>query len=178
MDYKDFISSIAFVANAHQEKTRPGAEAWRVFGSGEKNPYFTHPLWCAMMILLETKLPESIRIPGAYALLYHDVLEDTSATLPDHLPDEVKHLVKEMTYVGGFQEEKMKVPSKPPLVKLLKLYDKTATLYDRSPLNNIEQEWKEYTYQLSQDVKKEYGALNITKIADMFCRESSHTDAV
>src|SRR3990167_505826 len=121
MDYKKFIEQISFAAKAHQENVLPAAKALRTFPSGEKNPYFTHPLWCAMMILLDTRLPEKIRIPGAEALLLHDVLEDTSSPLPKDISDEVRVLVDEMTY-ADWESEREAVPTKPLIVQLLKLY--------------------------------------------------------
>lgn len=88
LDYKQYLKLLAYVADAHQEQVLPTAKALRTFPSGEKNPYFTHSLWCSMMLLLETQLPESIREPGSLALLFHDVLEDTSASLPETLSAE------------------------------------------------------------------------------------------
>ena len=165
MDHREFVRDIAFTATAHQEKVLPRAKALRTFPSGEKSPYFTHSLWCAMMIWLDSELPESIRAPGARALLFHDVLEDTSSALPDNTPDEVKHLVQEMTYAGGFDEEKFAVLNKPPLIQLLKLYDKTATLYDGDLKPRRYKEWTEFMEKLIVTVEKEYGELNIVLLA-------------
>lgn len=165
LDYKKFIEYIAFAAEAHQEKVLPTAKALRTFPSGEKNPYFTHPLWCAMMILLETQLPETIRIPGAQALLLHDILEDTSLPLPEDVSEEVRHLVQEMTYKGGFDEEKLIILKKPSLIQLLKLYDKTATLYDGDIKPRRYQEWTAFMQKLIETVEKEYGTLHIVLLA-------------
>lgn len=165
MDYKKFIEYIDFIANAHQEKVLPTAKALRTLPNGEKIPYFSHSLWCAMMIYLESKLPEKIRYPGAQALLFHDVLEDTDAVLPDDISDEVRHLVQEMTYKGGFNEEKYAVLLKPAIVQLLKLYDKTATLYDGDLKPKRYQEWTEFMEKLIKTVEKEYGELNIVLLA-------------
>ncbi len=165
IDYKWFIEGIAFAAQAHQEKVLPTAKALRTFPSGEKTPYFAHPLWCAIMLWLDSALPESIRYPGAQALLFHDILEDTSEQLPDDTSDEVRHLVQEMTYSGGFAEEKYAVLEKPPLIQLLKLYDKTATLYDGDLKPGRLQEWTEFMEKLIETVDREYGELNIVLLA-------------
>jgi len=165
MNYKKFIEYIAFAAEAHQEKVLPRAKAMRTFPSGERIPYFTHSVWCAMMILLDTQLPGRIRIPGAEALLLHDVLEDTTSPLPKSVSDEVRHLVEEMTYKGGFDEEKSAVLKKPPFIQLLKLYDKIATLYDGDLDKTRYKEWTEFSQKLAKTVEKEYGELNIVLLA-------------
>lgn len=165
MDHRRFIEYIAFIARAHQEKVLPTAKALRTFPSGEKSPYFTHSLWCAMMLWLDSALPESIRYPGAQALLFHDILEDTSEQLPDDVSDEVRYLVQEMTYKGGFNEEKHAVLTKPPIIQLLKLYDKTATLYDGDLKPGRCQEWTEFMEKLIETVEREYGELNIVLLA-------------
>ncbi len=165
MDYKKFIEYIGFSARAHQEKVLPTAKALRTFPSREKNPYFTHSLWCAIMVLLDTQLPEKIRVPGAEALLLHDVLEDTSSSFPSNVSDEVKHLVEEMTYKGGFDEEKTAILKKQPMVQLLKLYDKTATLYDGDLKKTMYGEWTDFMQKLIETVEREYGTLNIVLLA-------------
>jgi len=177
MDYKKFIKQIGFAAKAHQENVLPTAKALRTFPSGEKNPYFTHSLWCAMMILLDTHLPEKIRIPGAEALLLHDVLEDTSLPLPKDTSDEIKNLVSEMTYTD-WQTERNTVPTRPPIVQLLKLYDKVATLYDEcAPKGDKLKEWIILTKTLTQNVRSEYGELNIVSLAKAMVAKFEKSEA-
>jgi hypothetical protein len=165
MDCGQFTKYISFVAIAHQEKTLSTAKALRTFPSGEKTPYFAHSLWCAVMLWLDSGLPESIRYPGAQALLFHDILEDTSALLPDDVSDEVRYLVQEMTYRGGFNEEKTVVLMKSPFIQLLKLYDKTATLYDGDMKPGRVYEWTEFMLKLIDTVEREYGTINIILLA-------------
>jgi hypothetical protein len=164
MDYKRFIEYIKLEAEAHQEHVLPDAKDFRTFPSGEKNEYFTHPLWCAMMIMLDTKLPESIRLPGAKALLFHDVLEDTTAKLPDDLTDEVRKMIDDMTF-KNFEEEVKITLANPSIAQLLKLYDKTATLYDAALRPHRYKEWIDFTEKLIETVVKEYGELNIVLLA-------------
>ncbi|MFA6548251.1 MAG: hypothetical protein WCT11_04960 [Candidatus Magasanikbacteria bacterium] len=164
MDYKKLTEYIKLIIEAHQEKALKPENALRTFPSGESNPYFTHSLWCAMTILLETKLPESIRLPGSEALLFHDVLEDTSAKLPTDLSQEVKDLVQSMTF-DDFHKEVKETLAKPPINQLLKLYDKTATLYDGVVKNKVGKEWYDYLQNLVINVEKEYGELNIVLLA-------------
>ncbi len=164
MNYKKFLEYIRLEAEAHQEKVLPAATAHRKFPSGETNPYFTHPLWCAMMLLLETRLPESIRLPGSEALLFHDVLEDTSAKLPKDISEEVKSIIQNMTF-ENFEDEVKETLKKPPKDQLLKLYDKTATLYDGALMPHRYPEWIDFTEKLIETVEKEYGQLNIVLLA-------------
>ncbi len=165
MDYERFNAHIAYAARAHANHSRPGAKTHRLFKSGEKVPYYGHTLWCAMMLMMESAIPATIREPGATALLLHDVLEDTTVPLPEDVTPEERALVDDMTYHGGFDEEKTAVLSKSPFIKLLKLYDKTATMYDGCLGPRRFVEWTAFTECLAADVEKEYGALNILPLA-------------
>jgi uracil DNA glycosylase len=160
IDYKQYIEHVRYVAEAHQAKVLPTAKAYRLFPSGEKNQYFTHSLWCSTMLLLETQLPESLRDDGAVALLFHDVLEDTSAPLPKSLSPESVRLIKDMTY-KNFQDEVAGTLAKDSAVQLMKLYDKVATLYDGSLRSFRYPEWLDFTEKLITNVERKYGQLNI-----------------
>ena len=160
MDYVKFEEYIAYVRDAHQNHARPQAKTLRTFPSGEQEPYFTHPLWCALMILGDTQLPNTIRHDGALALLFHDVLEDTTVPLPADLSPEVQHLVQEMTFMGGFDEEKGRVLQKPLPVQLLKLYDKVGSVYDAALSKRRYPEWIPLmaTLQISKSIKDASGS--------------------
>ena len=164
MDYRKFVNYITYIAEAHQEKLLPNAKAFRKFPSGGVNEYFTHPLWCSMMILLDTKLPDEIRNDGALALLFHDILEDTTVGMPVDLSEGVKTLIQDLTY-DNFQEEVIRTLEKPPLIQLLRLYDKTATLYDGDLNPKRYPEWIGFIEKLIVTVEKEYGELNIILLA-------------
>jgi hypothetical protein len=164
MDYKKLLKQISFITEAHQEKALTEKKTTRTFQSGESNPFFIHPVWCALTILQETKLPESVRLSGAETLLFHDILKDTSAELPEDLPQEIKNFIQEMTF-SDFQTEIATIPTKPPFIQLLKLYDKTATLYDGAVKEKTTQEWYNYIQKLIDNVGKEYGELNIVLLA-------------
>ncbi|MEK7620065.1 MAG: hypothetical protein AAB413_02390 [Patescibacteria group bacterium] len=170
IDYKHYLELLAYVADAHQKKVLPTAKALRTFPSGEKNPYITHPLWCSMMLLLETQLPESIREPGALALLYHDILEDTSSPLPEGLPPKTVELINDMTY-ENFKQEVDAVLLKGPEVQLLKLYDKVATLYDGALRSFRYPEWLDFTEKLIERVEEAYGELNIVLLGKELCKK-------
>lgn len=112
------------------------------------------------MLLLETQLPERIRDDAAIALLFHDVLEDTSAPLPSSLTPEAVRLITDMTY-ENFQEEVSGVLAKDSVVHLVKLYDKVATLYDECLRSFRYSEWLDFTEQLLELVERAYGQLHI-----------------
>lgn len=183
-DYQTLLSYITLVAQAHQEKTNEFGVTRRP--GGGKNFYFTHPLWCCMMMLLEPTLPDDIRLPGALALLFHDVLEDTTVPLPDTLPPEVKELVAKLTVAkeakynySSWEKEKRTITHKPPLIQLLKLYDKVSSLYDASVKEERYQEWVRIVEEMTTTVEKTYGTLRIVLMArsiTTYYREHYHLE--
>lgn len=92
--------------------------------------------------------------------MFHDVLEDTSEKLPDDFPADAAELVHEMTG-PRFAEEVKIFHTKPPMVQLLKLYDKTATLYDGCVQEERYEIWSNFVLQLADNVEKNFGELNI-----------------
>ena len=132
-------------------------------------PYSVHPIWCAMTLLAETALPDEVREIGFQALLWHDTLEDTTLPLPQDAKDEVKALVEEMTF-RSFKEEKQLLWGRSDMTKLLKLYDKVSNLLDGGWMSA--RKWNDYvehTVKLTEFVEKNYGELNIVRIARVVC---------
>ena len=169
IDHKKYVAYLVTMIVAHQEKYNAFGKPLR---SNQLLPYFTHPLWCSIMILLEPTLPESIKEQGSLALLFHDILEDTTEPLPADLPDTVKGLVRELTVekeakynFSSWEKEKLTILEKPIEVQLLKLYDKTASIYDRSIKGDRYDEWTRIVLKLAENVEKQYGPLNITDLA-------------
>jgi ADP-ribose pyrophosphatase YjhB (NUDIX family) len=122
-----------------------------------------------MTILTEFKLSEDMRRVGALALLFHDVLEDTLAGLPDWCPSEVSSLVNEMTFASS-AEEREKIWERSDQAKLLKLYDKVSNLLDGSKATP--EKWNaavEHALKLADFVEQTYGELNIVKLARAVC---------
>lgn len=134
-------------------------------------PYGVHPLWCAMMFLQETNLPVSIKRENcALVLLFHDVKENTTIRFPKWLPKEVIELVESMTFTSEVDSTiiEMKVIwNSPTIVRLLKLYDKVSNLLDGSwmPDEKWNNQYVPYVLQLADDVEKNYGQLNIVRVA-------------
>ncbi len=119
-----------------------------------------------MTILSETALPPSVRHDGAITLLYHDVLEDTTMTLPPAIPQTIRAYINDMTFYGGINEEIQMIWSKQPTIRLFKLYDKVSNLLDASWMPaKLRKTYTAYTQKLLQDVENNFGSLNIVKTA-------------
>ncbi|MEH6814356.1 MAG: hypothetical protein V7677_17620 [Motiliproteus sp.] len=118
-----------------------------------------------MTILSETKLEAKLRWQGAIALQFHDVIEDTRLPLPSDLPIGVTNWVEQMTF-SSFAEEKERIWSCAPHIRMLKLYDKTSNLLDSVWMNPDKRlAYVDFTEKLRKDVVQNYGELNITVIA-------------
>ncbi len=160
---QQIVDSVAFTKYAHIDSAISSEDAVRFHD--RTTPYIVHPIWCAMTIMTETMLDESVRLNGYLALMWHDVLEDTHAQLPDDVSDEVHELIQGMTFTS-FAVEKETVWQRPAMVRLLKLYDKTSNLLDGSHMSvNKWNAYAEFTHLLIADVEQNYGQLNIVKIA-------------
>ena len=159
---------IEYIVNAHQNHARKPGKAFRKHDG--KTPYWIHPIWCATTILTETSLDEKTKNEGAIALLYHDVLEDTTQPLPQDLNERIKYLVEYMTFESS-EEEMQQIWQKPREVRLYKLYDKVSNLLDGNWMQEEKmQRYKDYIRRLSSDVESNYGKLNIVKLAKIGVR--------
>lgn len=160
------LPDIVAAWQAHQEQAHSPENAVRRFDP--EVPYAVHPLWCAVTFITEPALPHDLRVRGSQALLYHDLLEDTSAKLPAWLSDQVRDLVRQMTFYGGSQEERIKIWGCSEEVRLLKLYDKVSNFLDgawRTPA--ALESARQFLRELNQDVKKHFPGLNISRLADV-----------
>ena len=161
--HKEIISLVEYVFTAHEECAKKSSNKYRRHDMA--TPYAVHPTWCAMTILTETNLPEEIRIRGYKALLLHDILEDTTKKLPVGLSEMTVSLVKDMTF-ENFEEEKHYIWEKSPEVRLLKLHDKVSNLLDGTWMTPEKKLiYDDFATKLCDDVEKNYGKLNIVKIA-------------
>lgn len=155
--------AISFALDAHAHRARHPRNAVRHWD--RQTPYAVHPIWCAMTLLSEPALAETVRIPGALALLYHDVLEDTTARLPADTPEEVVALVHELTF-DGFDHEVAELWTRSDMAKLLKLYDKTSNLLDAVDMKPERRRLhREHARKLCDFVEGRHGPLNIVHIA-------------
>lgn len=160
---KNLIQHIIAAWSAHADHAKKPSMAVRRWDG--RTPYGVHPLWCGLTLLHETTLPKSLRESGATALLYHDALEDTNVVLPEHLTKRIERLVRGMTFASS-QEEEQKVWRRSKEVRLLKLYDKVSNLLDGAWMTPERRErYFSYTLRLAEDVEKNFGSLNIVRIA-------------
>ncbi len=154
---------INYIIEAHRDCARKASKGYRKWDG--KTPYHTHPIWCATMLATETSLPAEIRLEGIQALIYHDILEDTTRPLPDWLSSRVAQLIEQMTFHGGSSQEMQEIWSKPGEVRLYKLYDKVSNLLDGSWMDEKKRgAYESYTRRLIEEVERSYGILNITRI--------------
>ena len=161
------LNSIQFAIDAHIHNPKKQSDAVRFWD--RNTPYVVHPIWCAMTLLTETTLDESIRFDGFAALLWHDVLEDTQLDLPETTPNNVKKYISDMTFMS-FSDEIEGIWKRDKIIRLFKLYDKTSNLLDGTWMKD--DKWNRYvdfTNRLNEDVLSNYGELNITKIATSVC---------
>ena len=163
MKAKQVVEGIVYSFSAHAERPTKASKAVRKWDG--MTPYGVHPAWCAMTLLQEPALSEEIRERGYQALLFHDILEDTTADLPEGIAPEVRELVEGMTFASS-DEGMEKVWERSTEVRLLKLYDKVSNLLDGVWMAPEKLErYRAYTRRLADDVKSNFGSLNIVRIA-------------
>lgn len=159
MDKRD----LTYIIQAHDDKSRDPRNRFRKWD--RRTPFYIHPIWCASMIRQETSLSEETRIQGSQVLLYHDVLEDTEAGLPKWVSGEVKSLVYGMTFESS-EDEWENLWERSREIRLLKLYDKVNNLMDGIWMKQgRRQQHLDHLKKLCEDVEKNYGELNITRLA-------------
>lgn len=118
-----------------------------------------------MAILQEPSVNEELRWEGAFALLLHDVLEDTTAGLPVGTSARVAELVEGMTFESSDVEMET-VWERSAEIRLLKLYDKVSNLLDGAWMSTAKRErYLAYTLRLADDVEANFGLLSIVRQA-------------
>jgi hypothetical protein len=157
-------STLLHVLDAHTRHAKTPDDATRRFDG--KTPYAVHPIWCAMTILSEWSLAPELRRAGYQALAWHDTIEDTHLPLPATVDDEVKNLVAELTFAPD-EDERELIWARSREAKLLKLYDKVSNLLDNRGWRGADswRRWADHTLRLADFVEREFGPLNIVRIA-------------
>ena len=169
MNAKELEKAITYAITAHEEKALSHKKTIRKWDN--KTPYGIHPVWCAMTLLTETSLPDELRQNGAIALLFHDILEDTTADLPEGTSKRVCQMVQDMTYKNSDEERRL-IWQKPAEIKLFKLYDKTSNMMDGTWMpEEKRQVYYAYVEKLIADVEANFGSLNITRMAKGLTRK-------
>jgi len=158
--HKDFKKLLDFVYKAHQEHNTKCD-----FRQKGKVPFIVHPIWCALTLLNDQRIPFKERKIGYQILLLHDVLEDTSLDMPNYVDSKVVKGVKEMTHSSW--EEEQNISKKSNFIKLLKLCDKIASMYDETVKRGPKRrrEWKILTQKLLKDVENHYGNIQLVILA-------------
>lgn len=171
MNTREFAAQIKHSINhtidAHAQNPKSPDDAVRFWD--RRTPYAIHPIWSAMTLLTETKLPVEIRHIGYQVLLWHDTLEDTTLPLPANIDSYVRDLIQEMTF-ASFSDEVECLWSRSDTTKLFKLYDKVSNLLDAVWMEPAR--WNrqvEHATKLLDFVRAKYGELNIVKIARVVC---------
>ncbi len=163
MEQRDLI----YIIEAHTNKEKKPENRFRNWDN--QTPYYIHPIWCATMIRQEQSLTEEVRLAGSQALLYHDVLEDTIAELPKWLSEDVKSLILNLTF-NSSEDEWENLWKKDKRVRILKLYDKVSNMMDGVWMKpERRQQHQSHLRRLCEDVERNYGELNITRLARTLC---------
>ncbi len=122
------IDELALFWRAIQDHPSPGSKTERSLDERTQSSH--HSILAMELMYLESDVPAKLRYLAARALLWHDVLEDSTRGLPDGMPEEVVELVRYMTFPGGSKQERAEIWAKPKIVWWLKAYDKCANLGD------------------------------------------------
>lgn len=131
---------------------------------GGKVPFLEHPMWAAMMLLCDQRIPFEQREIGYQVLLLHDVYEDTDLELPDDVDPEVKRLVQEMTLPSDFKKALVEVAQKETFVKLLILCDSLQNVYEEHVTDWKRAAWKEGVGVLIREIEREYGNIRLVHV--------------
>ena len=154
MDPHILAGHISYSIVCHSDNAKREDKKTRIWD--KQTPYGVHPVWCAMTLMQETSLPDEFRNLGAQALLFHDLLEDTTEDLPPGIDPRVRELVEGLTF-AGFSEEMEKIWKRNPEIRLLKLYDKVSNLLDGIWMQpNLWNRYVIYTHGLADDVELNY----------------------
>lgn len=160
----ELSSLIHYVIDVHHRASKDPAQAFRRFDG--KTPYSIHPIWAAMTILHEGKLPEDVRERGGKVLLVHDVREDTNALLPEWMLSELEiKRVAELTFAND-DEPYILIWERSDEAKLFHLYDCTSNLLNRgTAAPERTKRKKEHVAHLIDHLRPMYGDLYIMDFA-------------
>lgn len=161
----EFGCMILDVFSIHSGFARRPEKAFRKFD--HKTPYGVHPTLAAMLYIQEENLPEEMRMRGTKALLLHDILEDTTADLPDWCTDRVRTLVEGLTFDKS-QDYMTEIWNREEEVILLKFYDCVVNLLSAKSFSpERAQKRKEFVQGKFLDwMRRRYPDLDIIKIAE------------
>ncbi|MFH0952458.1 MAG: hypothetical protein V1838_04730 [Patescibacteria group bacterium] len=132
-------------------------------------PFCSHPMFGALLLLHDIKLPYELRKLGFRVLMRHDIKEDTGYPLSEANTDPPALRYVDMMTHNTWQEEMDSTPGKPIEVKLFKLIDKISTIMDYDMVTGQGEEkarqWLSYAKQLLKEVQAYYGECDTVVIA-------------
>lgn len=130
-------------------------------------PYIMHPVWCASVLINDTRIPLEERELGFKALLLHDILENTSSELPDWIDDDVREMVEALSFgePHDLQEIIRELGNKPALFTLLLLIDTLSSMYEEHVSKKKRRAWKLGVKALTVLAEKNYGNVRIVQIS-------------
>ncbi|MDD5342675.1 MAG: hypothetical protein PHI73_05090 [Patescibacteria group bacterium] len=156
----EFKKLIDFAFEAYQINNTSGQE----YRQNGKVPYIIHPLWCASMLITDTRIPYEEREKGFKALVLHDVLEDTSMQFPDWVEPDVKEIVKELTFETS-DHALASIQSKSINIKLLMLVDGLSSMYEEHVWPQRRNKWKAMMEIVVKEVEEHYGNIRVVQLA-------------
>ncbi len=156
----EFKKLIDFAFEAYQKNNKSGQE-YRQEG---RVPYIMHPLWCASILIADTRIPYEEREKGFKALILHDVFEKTNLQLPDWIEPDVKALVKELTFKSSDQAL-TSAQSKPINIKLLLLIDGLSSMYEERVSPQRRGRWKATIEIVVKEIEEHYGDIRTIQLA-------------
>jgi (p)ppGpp synthase/HD superfamily hydrolase len=160
----ELAAMITDVFQLHQNFPKKPQNAFRKFDGA--TPYGVHPTFMAMMILQEDTMEENDRVRRAKALLGHDLLEDTTAPLPEWCKDfEVLALIDGLTFTND-QDPLTEIWNRGDEVILVKFYDNVANLMNtRMMTSERREERRQHVLEHLAWVESRNPQLEIVKIA-------------
>jgi (p)ppGpp synthase/HD superfamily hydrolase len=156
----EFKKLIDFAFEAYQKNNTSGQE----YRQDGKVPYIMHPLWCASILITDTRIPYEERERGFKALILHDVYEDTNLDFPDWVEPDVKAIVKELTFESSDHALAL-VQSKPINIKLLLLVDGLSSMYEEHVEPQRRKKWKAMMEIATKEVEEHYGNIRVVQLA-------------
>ena len=158
-----FKKLLDFAYDAYQNKSKK--DKTRQEG---KTPFITHPFFAASLLLADQRIPWEDRYYGYQILVLHDVLEDTTAELPEWLDTKVIEGIKGLTFPDNLSvEEKFEIiKSRGPFIRLLALCDTISNVYEEHVGEFHKREWKEADEKLVKDVRKDYGDIRVVEVSE------------
>lgn len=135
---------LGFVIKAHSKEFAKKKSRIARFHDGVM-PYAIHPIQAALTFAQDEVWSLEFRVRGMLVLLGHDVLEDTTLTIPEYISKDVTDFIEELTYADDNPDIVRKsLDEKSSFSILCKLYDCLSNVMDATKLINEFEPAKNY----------------------------------